>query len=76
MNKSGRLRSLAFTLPPSSFLLGLFVRPVYAAATAELAEFETLGRRLLVLGRHVVAALALGALQNDIIARHNSPSMK
>jgi hypothetical protein len=55
-------------------LLGLLVRPVLAAATAELPELETLGRRLLVLRRHVVAALALGALQHDVIAWHNSTS--
>src|SRR5918993_5538460 len=56
-------------------LLGLLVRPVQAATAAELPEFETPGGRLLVLRRHVVAALALGALQHDVIARHNLTSL-
>jgi hypothetical protein len=61
---------LSFILPPSSFLLGLFVRPVNAAAAAELSELKSLRRRLLVLGRHVVAALALCALQHNVVAWH------
>jgi hypothetical protein len=46
---------------------------VSAAAVTELTEFEPFGRRLLVLRRDVVAALALGALERDVIARHNEP---
>src|ERR1051325_6508474 len=53
--------------------LRLFVRPVLAAAAAELPELQALRRRLLILRRHVVAALALGALQHDVVARHNLP---
>jgi hypothetical protein len=61
---------LPFILPPSSFLLRFLVRPVNAAAAAELPEFKSLRRRLLVLGRHVVATLALGALQYNVVTRH------
>jgi hypothetical protein len=43
---------------------------VQAAAAAELPELKAFGRRLLVLGRNVVAALALGALQHNVVARH------
>src|ERR1043165_694215 len=53
--------------------LRLFVRPVLAAAATELPELQALRRRLLILRRHVVAALALGALQHDVVARHNLP---
>jgi hypothetical protein len=44
---------------------------VATAATAEFFEFQALGRGFLILGRHVVAFLALGALQNYVISRHN-----
>jgi hypothetical protein len=44
-----------------------------AATAAELPEFETLGGRLLILRRHVVAAFAVRALEHNVIARHNSP---
>ena len=47
-------------VPPS--LLRLFVSAVQAAAAAELPELKSLRRRLLVLGRHIIAILALGAL--------------
>src|SRR5947209_14626028 len=53
--------------------LRFLVRPVLAAAAAELPELQALRRRLLILRRHVVAALALGALQHDVVARHNLP---
>jgi hypothetical protein len=55
-------------------LFGLFVVRVLAATATELAELKPLGRSLLVLGCHVVAALACGALEHNVIARHNSPS--
>jgi hypothetical protein len=61
---------LPFILPTSSFLLRFLVRPVNAAATAELPELKSLRRRLLVLGRYVVAALALCALQHNVVTRH------
>jgi hypothetical protein len=38
------------------------VNRVAAAAATKLFEFEALGRRLFILGRHVVAFFALGAL--------------
>jgi hypothetical protein len=49
---------------------------VSAAAVAELTEFEPLGRRFLVLRRDVVAALALGALERNVIARHNDSTLQ
>jgi hypothetical protein len=45
---------------------------VLTAATTELLELQTFRRSLLVLGSDVVATLALGALQYDIVTRHNS----
>jgi hypothetical protein len=36
----------------------------------ELLELETLGGRLLVLVGEIVTVLALGALENYVIARH------
>ena len=41
-----------------------------AAATAKLLELQTVGRVLLVLGRHVIALFALRALQNNVISGH------
>ena len=49
------------------------MRCVLTAAPAELAELQTLSRRFLVLRRYVIAALAIAALQNNIVTRHNSP---
>jgi len=46
---------------------------MFAAATAKLAEFKTLGRSLLVFRRRVVPTLALTTLKHNIIARHNLP---
>ena len=43
---------------------------VLAALAAKLAELETLGRRLAVLGRRVVLILAHRALQLTNFARH------
>jgi uncharacterized ion transporter superfamily protein YfcC len=70
MKNERRADRLRFILPPSSFLLGFFVRPVATAAAAELPKLKPLRRRLLVLRRYVVAALALGALQHNVVARH------
>ena len=44
------------------------MRRVLAAGVAELGELQTAGGRLLVLGRRVVAVLALGALESDNFA--------
>src|SRR2546421_2969451 len=55
-------------------LFRLFVSRVAAAAAAELPELQALRSRLLVLRRHVVAVLALGALQHNVVAWHKSPS--
>jgi hypothetical protein len=52
-------------------LFVFFMHGVAAAATAEFFEFQTLRRGFLILRRYVVAFLALGALQNYVISRHN-----
>ena len=52
-------------------LLGLLMRCVLTAAAAELAELQTLSRSLLVLRRYVIAALAITALQHNIVTRHS-----
>ena len=47
---------------------------VLTAATTELLELETFRSGLLVLGSHVVATLALCALQYNIVTRHKFKS--
>src|SRR6267378_3475979 len=49
---------------------------VLTAATTELLELETFRGGLLVLGSHVVATLALCALQYNIVTRHKFKSPK
>jgi len=44
------------------------VRRVRPAPAAELLHLQALGRLLLVLGRHVVAALALAARQGNVVS--------
>ena len=44
---------------------------VLAATATELAELKPIRRGLLILGRYVVAALAVSTLKNNIIAWHN-----
>jgi hypothetical protein len=56
----------------NSQLLVLSVQRVAAAAAAELFELEPVRLVLFVLGRHVIALFALGALQNYVISRHKS----
>src|SRR5436305_9792906 len=71
-------KKLLVFIHPSSFipppLLRFFVSRVATAAAAELPELQALRRRLPVLRRHVVAALALGALQHNVVAWHKLPS--
>ena len=55
-------------------LLGLFMISVFAATATELAELKPIRRGLFILGRCVVAALALVTLKNNIIARHTGIS--
>ena len=68
----------AFLIHPSPCvlhpLLRLFVTRMQTATTAELLEFEALRRRLLILRRHVITALAFRALKHNVISCHNSPS--
>jgi hypothetical protein len=54
-------------------LLGFLVRRVLTARVAELLELQTTGRGLLVLGRRVVAVLAIGALKGDDFAHVVTP---
>ena len=71
MTNDGVFRK-AFVLPPVA-LFSLFVGFVLTTTAAELTKFKPLRRRLLVLCRHVIAALTFGTLQHNIIARHKSP---
>jgi len=48
------------------------VRAMHPAVIAELLEFKTVGRLLLILRRDIIPVLALGALQRDVISRHKS----
>jgi hypothetical protein len=57
-------------------LLSFLVASVATAETAELTELQPFRRRLLVLRRNIVTVLTFRALQHNIIARHNSPSLK
>ena len=51
--------------------LRFLMASVLAATATEFLELEPIGRRLLVLGRSVVAALAFTTLEHNVIARHN-----
>ena len=57
-----KFNSRLSTLYVQPDLFIFFVWRMATAATAKLFEFETLGCRLLILGRDVVAFLALGTL--------------
>ena len=52
----------------SSF--GFFVARVLAATATEFAEFQAIRRGFLILGRHVVPALAITTLKHNVIAWH------
>ena len=52
-------------------LLRLFMISVFAATATELTELKPVRRGLLILGRYVVAALAIGTLKHNVIAWHN-----
>jgi hypothetical protein len=55
-------------------LLRLFVIRVFTAAPAELFKLQPIRRRFLVLAGYVIAALAITALQHNVIAWHKSLS--
>jgi hypothetical protein len=59
-------------LLPAYGLLRFLVRAMRPAFVAKLLEFKTVGRLLLILRRDVIAILALGALQCDVISWHKS----
>jgi hypothetical protein len=59
------------TQNPKSFLFIFPMQSVAAATTAKLFELQATRRVLLVFGRYIIAFLALGALQNYVISRHN-----
>ena len=66
-----------YRIPNSSFciqnsLFVLSVQTVAAAATAEFIELKPVRRVLFVLCRYVIPLFALGALQYNVISRHNS----
>ncbi len=50
--------------------LRLFMISMLAATATELTELQPIRRGLLILGRNVVAALALVTLKHNIIAWH------
>ncbi len=58
--------------PGPERLLYLFVRMMLAAERAELFEFNTLGRRLLVLHACVIFPLTFRALEGDLFTCHIS----
>jgi hypothetical protein len=76
MNKKDQVFPVHPSSPIPPPLLRLLVASVATAETAELAELQPFRRRLLILRRNVVTMLAFRALQHNIIARHNSPSLK
>src|SRR3954464_14060668 len=53
-------------------LFRFLMRAMHPTFVAKLFEFKTVGRLLLILRRDVIAVLALGALQRNVISRHNS----
>ena len=55
-------------------LLRLPMRRMFPAEAAELAQLEPLARLLLVLGRAVVAPLALGARQRNDVSHYLDPA--
>jgi hypothetical protein len=67
-------RKSAISNQQSAMLLGLFMISVFAATATELAKLQPIRRGLFILGRYVVAALALITLKNNIIARHTGIS--
>jgi hypothetical protein len=50
--------------------LSFFVTRVLTATAAEFTKFQTISRGLLVLRRYIVAALAIRALQYNVVSRH------
>ena len=56
--------------PTPILLLDFLVRLVLSAMRAELAQFQPLRGSFLVLGRGVIAILALRALKSNDLARH------
>jgi hypothetical protein len=56
----------------SPMLLGFLMTCVLAATSTKLGKLQPIGRGLLILSRHVVAALAFTTLEHNVIARHKS----
>ena len=54
-----------------SISFSLFVTSVLAATATEFAEFQAVGRGLLILGRHIVPTLTHITLKHYVIAWHN-----
>jgi len=69
-NHVGLPKSAIGTRQSAIVLLGLFMTSVLAATATEFAEFQTVGRCLLILGRHVVPTFAIRALKHNVIAWH------
>jgi hypothetical protein len=60
----------------SAMSLGFLMTCMFPATSAKLGKLEPVGRGLLILSRYVVAALAFTTLEDNVIARHNSPLFK
>jgi hypothetical protein len=58
----------------SEMSFGFLMVRVLAAAPAKLTKLQPFRGRFLILGSDVVAAFAIRALKNDVVARHNSKS--
>ena len=54
-----------------SHLLRFLMASVFAATPTEFLKLQPVGRGFLILCRCVVAALAVSALEHNVIARHN-----
>ena len=51
--------------------LGFLVTSVFAATATELLKLQPVRRGFLIFCRCVVAALAVSALERNVVARHN-----
>ena len=70
LNHVGLPKSEIGNRQSAMILLGFLVTSVLAATAAEFAEFQPIGRGLLILGRHVIPTFTVLALKHNIIAWH------
>ena len=65
-----RDQTIGFGNRQSVMSFRLFVTRVLTAAPAELLDLQPIRSRLFVLGRYVIAALTVAALQYNVLAWH------